>query len=243
VHLQIEAMKMALADTYAHVTDPAAMVVTPAQMLDAAYLETRAKKIDMKRTQEHKAEVPRGGGTIYLATADERGMMFSYIQSNYMGFGSGIVVPGTGISMQNRGAGFSLTPGHPNEVGPRKRPFQTIIPGFLTRNGQPVMAFGVMGGNMQAQGHVQMVTRLVDYNQNPQACSDAPRWIVNNDFSVSVEDAMPGTVKEELARRGHRMVPADRPMFGFGGAQLVHKFEDGYCAASDHRKDGGAIGF
>jgi gamma-glutamyltranspeptidase / glutathione hydrolase len=243
LHLQIEAMKMALADTYAHVTDPAAMLVTPAQMLDPAYLETRAKKIDMKRTQEHEAEVPRGGGTIYLATADERGMMFSYIQSNYMGFGSGIVVPGTGISMQNRGAGFSLKPGHPNVVGPRKRPFQTIIPGFLTRNGQPVMSFGVMGGNMQAQGHVQMVTRLVDYNQNPQACSDAPRWIVNRDFSVSVEDAMPGTVKEELARRGHRMVPADRPMFGFGGAQLVHKFEDGYCAASDHRKDGGAIGF
>jgi len=244
LHLQIEAMKLAFADVWAQVGDPETMRVTPAQMLDDAYLASRAKLIDMKRTHEHKAgDIPRGGGTIYLTAADERGMMLSYIQSNYMGFGSGIVVPGTGISLQNRGAGFSLERGHPNEVGPRKRPFQTIIPGFLTRDGQPVMSFGVMGGNMQAQGHIQMVIRLVDYNQNPQACSDAPRWIVNYDYSVSVEDAMPAAVKEELARRGHRMVPSDRPMFGFGGAQLIHRLEDGYCAGSDHRKDGCAIGF
>ena len=126
----------------------------------------------MKRAQDHAAGIPKGGGTVYLTTADERGMMVSFIQSNYMGFGSGVVVPGTGISLQNRGAGFSLEPGHPNQVGPRKRPFHTIIPGFLTRDGQPVMSFGVMGGNMQPQGHVQMIVRLVDYNQNPQACSD-----------------------------------------------------------------------
>jgi gamma-glutamyltranspeptidase/glutathione hydrolase len=219
------------------------MRVTPARMLDPEYLSARAKKIDAKRTQEHKAEIPAGGGTVYLTAADERGMMLSFIQSNYMGFGSGIVVPGTGISMQNRGAGFSLKAGHPNQVGPRKRPFQTIIPGFLTRAGEPVMSFGVMGGNMQAQGHVQMVTRLVDYNQNPQACSDGPRWIVNPDMTVSVEDAMPSTVKEELTRRGHKLVPSDRPQFGFGGAQLIHRVDDGYCAGSDHRKDGCAIGF
>jgi gamma-glutamyltranspeptidase/glutathione hydrolase len=243
LHLQIEAMKLAFTDVWAHVSDIDTMKVTPAQMLDDAYLASRAKAIDMKRTQEHKSGIPRGGGTIYLTAADEKGMMLSYIQSNYMGFGSGIVVPGTGISLQNRGAGFSLERGHPNEVGPRKRPFQTIIPGFLTRDGQPVMSFGVMGGNMQAQGHIQMVIRLVDYNQNPQACSDAPRWIVNNDYTVSVEDSLPSTVKEELARRGHRIVPSDRPMFGFGGAQLIHRLEDGYCAGSDHRKDGCAIGF
>ena len=243
LHLQIEAMKLAFADTWAHVGDPAAMKLTPAQMLDSGYLAQRAKQIDMKRTREHAPGMPRDGGTIYLTTADERGMMFSYIQSNYMGFGSGVVVPGTGISLQNRGAGFTLERGHPNEVGPRKRPFQTIIPGFLTRGGQPVMSFGVMGGNMQPQGHIQMIVRLVDYNQNPQACSDAPRWIVNHDFTVSVEDSMPASVKEELARRGHRLVPSDRPMFGFGGAQLIHKLDDGYCGASDHRKDGGAIGF
>ena len=243
LHLQIEAMKLAFADTWRNVADPAAMQVTPAQMLDAGYLAERAKRIDMKRAQEYQAGIPRDGGTIYLTTADERGMMLSYIQSNYMGFGSGVVVPGTGISLQNRGAGFSLKEGHPNRVGPRKRPFQTIIPGFLTRGGQPVMSFGVMGGNMQPQGHLQMITRLVDYNQNPQACTDGARWIVNTDFSVSLENAISGTVREELARRGHRLVPAERPMFGFGGAQLIHRLDDGYCGASDHRKDGCAIGF
>jgi gamma-glutamyltranspeptidase/glutathione hydrolase len=243
LHLQIEAMKLAFADTWRHVTDPAAMEVTPAQMLDDAYLASRAKAIDMKRAADPVAGIPAGGGTIYLTAADERGMMLSFIQSNYMGFGSGVVVPGTGISMQNRGAGFTLKRGHPNDVGPRKRPFQTIIPGFLTRDGQPVMSFGVMGGNMQPQGHLQMIVRLVDYNQNPQACSDAPRWIVNPDFSVSVEDVVLAAVKEELARRGHRLVPSDRPQFGFGGAQLIHRLDDGYCAASDHRKDGCAIGY
>jgi gamma-glutamyltranspeptidase / glutathione hydrolase len=243
LHLQIEAMKLAFADTWAHVSDPETMRITPAQMLDDAYLASRAKSIDMKRTREHASGIPAGGGTVYLTTADERGMMLSFIQSNYMGFGSGIVVPGTGISLQNRGAGFSLAPGHANQVGPRKRPFQTIIPGFLTRDGQPVMSFGVMGGNMQPQGHIQMVIRLVDYNQNPQACTDAPRWVVNTDYSVSVEDSVPAAVKEELVRRGHRVVQSERPMFGFGGAQLIHRLEDGYCAGSDHRKDGCAIGF
>jgi gamma-glutamyltranspeptidase/glutathione hydrolase len=244
LHVQIEAMKLAFADLYAQVSDLATMRVTPAQMLDASYLGQRARLIDMKRAQYPATgfEAP-GGGTVYLTAADERGMMLSFIQSNYMGFGSGVVVPGTGISLQNRGHGFSLKAGHPNVVGPRKRPFQTIIPGFLTRNGQPVMSFGVMGGAMQAQGHAQMVVRLVDYNQNPQACSDGARWHVNADLSVSVEDAVPASVKEELVRRGHRVVPSDRPMFGFGGAQLIHKLDDGYCAASDHRKDGCAIGF
>jgi len=243
LHLQIEAMKLALADVYANVSDPATMRVTTAEMLDAGYLQERAKKIDMKRAGEHKAGLPKGSATIYLTAADEKGMMLSFIQSNYMGFGSGVVVPGTGISLQNRGAGFVLERGHANEVGPAKRPFQTIIPGFLTRNGQPVMSFGVMGGNMQAQGHIQMVIRLVDYNQNPQACTDGARWIVNHDFSVSCEERVPSSVQEELKRRGHRIVPSDRPMFGFGGAQLIHRLDDGYCAASDHRKDGCAIGF
>jgi gamma-glutamyltranspeptidase/glutathione hydrolase len=243
LHVQLEAMKLAFADIYTHVADPAAMRLTPEQMLEPSYLEQRARTIDMKRAQSPAPGVPLGGGTIYLTAADERGMMLSYIQSNYMGFGSGIVVPGTGISLQNRGHGFSLQPGHPNLVGPRKRPFQTIIPGFLTRNGQPVMSFGVMGGAMQAQGHVQMVVRLVDYKQNPQACSDGARWHVNHDFTVSVEERVPAAVQEELTRRGHRIVPSDRPQFGFGGAQLIHRLEDGYCAASDHRKDGCAIGY
>jgi gamma-glutamyltranspeptidase/glutathione hydrolase len=242
-HLQLEAMKLAFADVWRNVADPAAMKVTTAEMLDAEYLKGRAKLIDMKRAQAPSHGIPRDGGTVYLTTADEKGMMLSFIQSNYKGFGSGVVVPGTGISLQNRGAGFVLTPGHADEVGPRKRPYHTIIPGFLTRNGQPVMSFGVMGGDMQPQGHIQMIIRLVDYNQNPQSCADAPRWIVNHDMSVSLEEAVPAAVKDELKRRGHNIVGAERPMFGFGGAQLIHRLDDGYCAGTDPRKDGCAVGF
>ena len=244
VHLQLEAMKLAFADAYRYVSDPATMEFDAKQLLADDYLSRRARAIDMKRAQDPPPGEPRAGGTVYLTTADASGMMVSYIQSNYMGFGSGVVVPGTGIAMQNRGHGFSLKPGHPNIVGPGKRPFQTIIPGFLTKDGKPVMSFGVMGGQMQPQGHTQMVTRIVDYQQNPQAASDGPRWIVNNDFSVSfeVERFAPG-VLDELKRRGHRIVSPEAPMFGFGGAQLIWRFDDGYCAGSDHRKDGGAVGF
>ncbi len=244
LHLQIEAMKLAFADAYRYVSDPATMEFDAGRLLDDAYLARRAKAIDMKRAQDPPPGEPRAGGTVYLTTADASGMMVSYIQSNYMGFGSGVVVPGTGISMQNRGAGFSLKAGHPNRVGPGKRPYQTIIPGFLTKDGAPVMSFGVMGGQMQPQGHVQMVTRIVDYHQNPQAASDGPRWIVNNDFSVSFEEARyaPGVI-DELRARGHRVVDPEAAMFGFGGAQLIWRMDDGYCAGSDHRKDGGAVGF
>ena len=244
LHLQIEAMKLAFADAYRYVSDPATMEFDAQHLLDEGYLSRRAKAIDMKRAQMPPPGEPRAGGTVYLTTADASGMMVSLIQSNYMGFGSGIVVPGTGISLQNRGHGFSLKPGHPNQVGPGKRPFQTIIPGFLTKDGRPVMSFGVMGGQMQPQGHTQMVTRILDYGQNPQAASDGPRWIVNNDFSVSLEEARfaPGVV-EELKRRGHKVVDPEAAMFGFGGAQLIWKLDGGYCAGSDHRKDGGAVGF
>jgi len=244
LHLQIEAMKLAFADAYRYVSDPATMEFDAARLLDDGYLERRARTIDPKRASEAKPGEPREGGTVYLTTADANGMMVSYIQSNYMGFGSGVVVPGTGISLQNRGAGFSLAPGHPNLVGPGKRPFQTIIPGFLTKDGQPVMSFGVMGGNMQPQGHAQMVVRIVDYRQNPQAASDGPRWIVNADMSVSVEEGrFSPDVLAELAARGHRLTPSEKGTFGFGGAQLIWKLEDGYCAGSDHRKDGHAVGF
>ena len=244
LHLQIEAMKLAFADAYRYVSDPATMEFDAGRLLDDGYLERRARAIDPKRASVPLPGEPREGGTVYLTTADANGMMVSYIQSNYMGFGSGVVVPGTGISLQNRGAGFSLAAGHPNLVGPGKRPFQTIIPGFLTKDGQPVMSFGVMGGNMQPQGHAQMVVRIVDYRQNPQAASDGPRWIVNADYSVSVEEGrFSPEVIAELTARGHRFAPSEKGTFGFGGAQLVWKLDDGYCAASDHRKDGHAVGF
>ena len=244
LHLQIEAMKLAFADAYRFVADPATMEFDAEKLLADDYLEQRSRAIDRKRASDPPPGDPREGGTVYLTTADANGMMVSFIQSNYMGFGSGMVVSGTGISMQNRGAGFSLKPGHPNLVGPGKRPFQTIIPGFLTKDGKPVMSFGVMGGQMQPQGHAQMVTRIVDYHQNPQSASDGPRWIVNNDFSVSFESAglAPG-VLDDLKGRGHRIVDPEAAQFGFGGAQLIWRMDDGYCAGSDHRKDGGAVGF
>lgn len=171
-------------------------------------------------------------------------MMVSLIQSNYYGFGSGLVVPGTGISLQNRGAGFVLEPGHPNVVAGGKRPFHTIIPGFVTQGGAPLMSFGVMGGPMQPQGHVQMLVRLRDYGQNPQAASDAPRWRVVEGLEVAVEPGFKPDVLDELAARGHRLTQTPpEASFSFGGAQLILRTEGGYVAGSDARKDGQAVGF
>ena len=219
------------------------MRVTPAQMLDKAYLKERAKLIDLKKAQVPTHGHPAKGGTVYLTAADESGMMVSYIQSNFSGFGSGVVVPGTGIAMQNRGTGFSLRPGHANIVAGSKRPFHTIIPGFLTKGGQPVMSFGVMGGSMQAQGHMQVVSRMVDHQQNPQAASDAPRWRVDNGLKVGVEFGVADDTVNALRARGHDMPQADRWSTDFGRAQLIYKMEDGYFAASERRTDGQAVGF
>jgi len=169
--------------------------------------------------------------------------MVSYIQSNYMGFGSGVVVPGTGISLQNRGACFSLQPGHPNEAGPGKRPFHTIIPAFVTRRGEAVMSFGVMGGDMQAQGHVQMMVRLADHRENPQAATDAPRWKVSKDGALQVEHHMPPETVAGLERLGHRVRVMPRGNLEFGAAQLIHRLPRGYLAASEPRRDGQAVGF
>jgi gamma-glutamyltranspeptidase/glutathione hydrolase len=155
IHLQIEAIKLALADLHRHVADPGHMGMTARDLLDPGYLNERAGLIDRRRAQVFGAGAPVRGGTVCLSVGDSRGMMVSHIQSNYSGFGSGIVVPGTGISLQNRGFGFTLEAGHPNRVGGAKRPLHTIIPGFISKNGQDEAAFGIMGGPMQAQGHVQ----------------------------------------------------------------------------------------
>lgn len=173
--------------------------------------------------------------------------MVSYIQSNFRGFGSGVVVPGTGISLHNRGSGFVTTAGHPNRVAGGKRPMHSIIPAFLTRGGRPRMAFGVMGGNMQAQGHVQVVLRHVVEGLNPQACSDAPRWRINDAEVLTIEPAVPDVVVEGLRAMGHspeRQAPGN---LLFGSAQLVQRLDldDGevaYAAGSDHRRDGQAVG-
>jgi len=243
LHLQIEAQKLAFADAWAYVADLDHMKdVTPAQLLDPDYLKERAKRIDPKKAQDFGPGKPPKGGTVFLTAADASGMMVSYIQSNYMGFGSGVVVPGTGISLQNRGGSFTLKPGHPNCVGPKKRPYQTIIPGFLTKDGKPVMSFGVMGGTMQPQGHAQVVVRIADYGQHPQAACDGPRFRFVQGMDVSVEEGgFSGTTLEELQKRGHRIVNVD-DYNQFGSAQLIWKTEGGYIAASDPRRDGQAVG-
>ncbi len=249
VHLQIEAMKLAFADAHRYIADAAFLDVPVESLLDKQYLAGRAKLIRKDVAGEPAFGIPRHGGTVYLTTADADGMMVSFIQSNYMGFGAGVVVPGTGISMQNRGHGFSLSPGHPNQVGANKRPFQTIIPGFLTdQQNNPLMSFGVMGGHMQPQGHAQMVIRMIDYQQNPQAASDAPRWIVNPDFSIGLEPGFNAQTVEALGKRGHKIAAEEAVNFAFGGAQLIWRMGDagesgGYVAGSDHRKDGGAVGY
>jgi gamma-glutamyltranspeptidase/glutathione hydrolase len=244
VHLQIEAMKLAFADARRYVADIDHMVeVRCEHLLDKDYLRQRAKRIDPKRAQDFGHGRPPHSGTVYLTAADASGMMVSFIQSNYMGFGSGVVVPGTGISLQNRGACFRLTPGHPNQVGPGKRPYQTIIPGFVTRQGKPVMSFGVMGGTMQPQGHAQVMVRIADYEQSPQAACDGPRFRVVQGLDVSVEEGrFAASTLEELQRRGHRIVNVD-DYNQFGSAQLIWKLDGGYFTASDPRRDGQAVGF
>jgi len=245
-HLQIEAMKLAFADVYQYVAEPSSMEVTVDQLLDDAYLASRAKLIDLKKAQDFGAGNPVKGGTIYLTAADENGMMVSFIQSNYMGFGSGCVEPEFGVSLQNRGHGFSVKAGI-NQVAPGKRPFHTIIPAFVTQGGQPVMSYGVMGANMQPQGHMQTLVRMLDYGQSPQAACDAPRWRYNQGFEINVESAMNPATVQGLAERGHRMEVIQDSYQDFGSGQFIWRAGDpkveGYVAASDSRRDGQASGF
>lgn len=246
LHLQIEAMKLALRDAETYVADLDYMTnVTPKDLLDAGYLADRARLIDPNKATDFKAGAPKLGGTVYLTAADASGMMVSFIQSNYAGFGSGVVVPGTGISLQNRGAGFSLDPNSQNVVGPGKRPFHTIIPAFLMKGAEPLMSFGVMGGPMQAQGHVQMTLRTQLWEQDPQMAADAPRWRAVDGLGVACETTMPEPTRTRLADMGHAL-SLEEPdnAFGFGGAQIIMKLESGaYAAGSEPRKDGQAVGF
>ena len=258
-HLQIEAIKLAFADVYRHVAEPGSMAMPAEAVLDPAYLAQRAQLINPKRAQIFSAgspnDVHRRGGTIYLTAADEHGMMVSFIQSNYMGFGSGVVIPEYGVSLQNRGHGFSLVPASPNVVAPGKRPFHTIIPAFLTQNGQPVMSFGVMGANMQPQGHVQTLLRMLHHGQNPQTACDAPRWRFNQGLSINVEAHLPDQTVQGLRERGHQIEALSDSYQDFGAGQFIWRLgadgnedagaaaERGYLAASDPRRDGAAVGF
>ncbi|MDT4987141.1 MAG: gamma-glutamyltranspeptidase / glutathione hydrolase [Micromonosporaceae bacterium] len=247
LHRQIEAMKLGFADAHAYVADPDFVAAPVAALLDKGYADGRRALIK-DHASVPAAGVPVRGGTVYLCAADPGGMMVSLIQSNYMGFGSHVVVPGTGFGLQNRGAGFSLEAGHPNVVAPCKRPFHTIIPGFLTRGGEPVGPFGVMGGHMQPQGHVQLVLSTVDDGLDPQRALDRPRWYWHAGTEVRVEsgllaDSAGRAAVDGLRQRGHdvRVVATGA---GFGYGQAIWRLPDGgYIAGSEPRADGAATGY
>ena len=241
IHLQIEAMKLAFSDAYRYISDKSFLELDPSLILSPDYLEKRASLTNLKKAQQFEFGVPQTGDTVYLTTADAKGSMVSYIQSNYLGFGSGIVIPGTGISLQNRGNCFNLIEDHPNQVGPEKRPYHTIIPAFVTKKDEPIMSFGVMGGSMQPQGHIQMMVRIFEWDQNPQAAIDAPRWRIMQGLQLNLEPGFSKETQEQLKQLGHQTYNGH--FFEFGGAQVIYKLENGYLAASDPRKDGQAVGY
>ena len=219
LHRQIEAIKLAFIDGLHYIGDPRYMAVSPEEMLSPAYGAARRRLITEKALEPVPGN-PKDPGTVYLCAADNEGNMISYIQSNYAGFGSGIVIPGTGIAMQNRGKGFCLEPGHANAAAPGKRPYHTIIPGFLTKQGKPMGPFGVMGGFMQPQGHVQVLTKLIDCGLNPQAAIDAPRWQWTQGLQVNMEPEFPAHLIEGLQQRGHK-IGYDINRGAFGKGQMI----------------------
>ncbi|HWG99350.1 MAG TPA: gamma-glutamyltransferase family protein [Pilimelia sp.] len=242
LHRQIEAVKLGFADAHAYVADPAHRPVPVDALLDPGYLAARRELVG-ERAGTPPAGEPARGGTVYLCTADADGLMVSLIQSNYQAFGSFVVLPGAGFGLQNRGAGFSLDPAHPNVVAPGKRPFHTIIPGFLTRGGEPVGPFGVMGGHMQPQGHVQLLCATLDDGLEPQAALGVPRWYWHAGREVAVEPEWAGAAVAPLRRRGHAVrVAGDRELFGAG--QAIWRLPGGgYVAGSEPRADGLAVGW
>ena len=256
-HVMVEAKKLAFADRAAYYADPAVSPAPVAALLDKSYAERQAKRIDMKRAAksvEPGNPTLQHGDTTFLVTADERGMMVALIQSNYTGFGSGYVIPELGFGIQDRGALFSLKARHPNVLAPGKRPFHTIIPAFMGKDGVPEMAFGVIGGDMQPQGHAQIVVNLVDFGMNLQEAGDAPRFYHTDDSEptgtamtdggvLSLESGVPQDVRQALIRRGHKLVEANGIVFG-GYQAVCRDPKTGILfGASESRKDGFAAGY
>lgn len=241
LHTLIEAKKLAHADLARYVADPEHMEVTPEALLDPDYLASRAALIDGSRAADRPdpGKLGTASETVYLTVADDEGNMISFINSIYGYFGSGVVVPGTGIMLQNRGAGFTLEEGHPNRLAPGKKPFHTIIPAFVTRDGEPWLSYGVMGGSMQPQGHVQVLLNLVEFDMDLQEAIDAARFRHFSGTSVAVE-GVSDEVARELRARGHDL--RHHVGVAFGGGQAVLRLERGWAAASDPRKDGMAAG-
>ncbi|MWJ28533.1 gamma-glutamyltransferase [Halomonas sp. ZH2S] len=237
LHQQLEAMKLAFIDGQTHITQPEFMSHSVEALLSDDYTRTRRALIGEQALDPTPGK-PTGGGTVYFSTADEEGNMVSFIQSNYHGFGSGVVIPETGIAMQNRGHNFSLDPAHDNVLAPGKKTFHTIIPGFLTRDGIGLGPFGVMGGFMQPQGHVQMIMNLVDFGLNPQAALDAPRWQWMGGHRIGMEHNFPIHLVREMATRGHDIQLA-HDSTGFGRGQIIIRDPDTgiYCGGTEPRTD------
>jgi gamma-glutamyltranspeptidase / glutathione hydrolase len=242
-HSMIEAVKLAFADRDEHVTDPGAMRVSADQLASRTWAVERAAAIDPRRAAEPVPVPPALGGTAYLCTADRDGMLVSLIQSNYMGFGSGVTVPGWGINLQNRGAFFSLDPSHVNVVAPRKRTLHTLIPAMAFKDGQPWMVFGTMGGDGQAQTHLQLLARIVDDGEDVQRAIAAPRWVVSPaDWSVAAESRFDPATFDVLRRRGHRLSLTSEFDSLMGHAHAILVSRDGYAPATDPRAEGAALG-
>lgn len=243
-HHLVEALKLAFADAFAHVADPEHMTVSTEQLLDKKYAQTRRACIDPLRAMPFpQTGLPNWSDTVYLSVIDKERNCVSLINSLYESFGSGIVVPGTGICLQNRGANFSLDPKSPNALAPNKRPYHTIIPAMAFRDDKPWLSFGVMGGFMQPQGHVQTLLNMAEFKMDPQRALDAPRVRVFANGAVALEDAFDNDTRVTMSTRGHKLVEAER--WEFGGGQIIEiDPETGALAAgSDPRKDGAAVGY
>jgi gamma-glutamyltranspeptidase/glutathione hydrolase len=253
LHHLIEAKKLAYADLQKYVGDADHLTIPVSQMLSDAFIKERRSHIDEKKAMARTEPGPErtSSETIYLTVADKEGNMVSFINSLFDEFGSGVVVPGTGFALHDRGSGFTMTPGLPNTVAPGKRPFHTLIPGFVTKPGptsaadgtgdEPYMSFGLMGGSMQAQGHAQFIINMLVFGQNIQEAMDTGRFRHNNGLNVIVEPVIPDSVITQLKALGHE-VSISRPA-QFGGSQAIIKLPKGYVAGSDPRKDGHAAGY
>ncbi len=242
LHYLVEAKKLAFADLARYVSDRDYLEGDPRALLADSYIASRRALINPDSAAER---VGPGnpfdhGETIYLTVADREGNMVSFINSVFEYFGSGVVVPGTGFVLQNRGAGFTLEQGHPNRIGPRKRPFHTLIPGFVTKDGEPYLSFGVMGGSMQPQGHVQLLLNLLVFGMDLQDAVDAPRFRHLSGMTVALESPIPDNVREALEAMGHEI---SQRSTSYGGAQVILRLARGWAAASDPRKDGMAAGY
>jgi gamma-glutamyltranspeptidase/glutathione hydrolase len=237
-HRQIEAVKLAFADGLNYIADIRRMKIKVSDLLSGSYAADRRNLIGAEAIKPLPGK-PHRGGTVYLAAADSQGNMVSFIQSNYEGFGSGMVVPGTGIALHNRGFCFSFDPEHDNCLEPGQKPYHTIIPGFLTKDGEAIGPFGVMGGFIQPQGHVMLVSNTIDFKMNPQAALDAPRFRWTGGRTVDVEGQFPRHIAEALVRMGHDVRYGAVGDLGFGRGQIIWRKKDGVLAGgSDPRSDG-----